>query len=707
MKPQPVNVSNRTTQQVPSPPISGEKVADRPDEGAAQEGRVREIPPHPALSPKSFAATLLCHAVCNHANDLGERGQKLRCPFGRSFTRRALAALIFILFTHAPVWGQQTQTVRIVEVVWGFDGRVVTGQFMPLSILVDNLSDQPIEANATLRSVYGMVNETGGVTTQPVFLGPNSRRWVQFYPYIFGRARSWRFALETEDKTYHFDSMDQPRAVFDNSRTQGETDQTLPAVILDPPGMASRAPTTVKHMPSEIFPPYATAMHGLYALFLDHVPDWETPRQEALLSWLKSGGRLHLLLDSNNQTLRFSGILSSLNEPFPQFSVGSGLVTRHDVQRAGLQSQIVTPAVTPPELSAEETADITAFNQTQHRNFGSGLISDDEVFSELRELTQPDHAWLLIFLLSLCYVGLIFPGCWILSKQRTLHFFVTYGAIAGLAAVFSLIFLIIGRRGYGESTSMHTLAMARAEDETHWSTLQYNTLFVTSGDTYTVDEKDRQTLLTSGSADEKVDARIISGNTARFVCRIPPFSSQAILSRRRLTTDSWGLAVTGFTQNGSQLGELSMSFNDKFPAGEDVKCYVIHGQYLHEASITPSSKVLILNNTRHRLRDFGVERLENSRAGGFFMFGVPVRREPEKDPVEACFERALRQMIARSLADDFVNEVARFQLPEGRIRLLVYAPLPESLELAVSAETRRVGRILYVRDMPLQAEGPK
>ena len=37
------------------------------------------------------------------------------------------------------VIAQDSQQLRVVEVVWGFDGRVVTGQFMPLSILVDNL----------------------------------------------------------------------------------------------------------------------------------------------------------------------------------------------------------------------------------------------------------------------------------------------------------------------------------------------------------------------------------------------------------------------------------------------------------------------------------------------------------------------------------------------------------------------------------------
>ena len=43
----------------PSPPKSGEKVADRPDEGPAQDVNLRKKPPHPpALSPNLFATTL-------------------------------------------------------------------------------------------------------------------------------------------------------------------------------------------------------------------------------------------------------------------------------------------------------------------------------------------------------------------------------------------------------------------------------------------------------------------------------------------------------------------------------------------------------------------------------------------------------------------------------------------------------------------------
>ncbi len=619
----------------------------------------------------------------------------------------AVVCLILVAMPGVPAIAQQDQQVRIVEVVWGFDGRVVPGQFMPLSILVDNLSDEPIEARATLVSTSGVLREVGGTAIQPVFLGPNSRRWVQFYPYILGRMATWKFTLITAEKTHTFDDIDQPRAVFDNSGSSDQNaPQSLPAVILDPTGVLSKQPTSIKHMPAEIFPPYATATHGLYAMFLDHVPDWEAPRQEALLSWLKSGGRLHLLLDQNNQTLRFSGSLATLNEPFPEFTVGTGTVTRHDFQRAQLTIQTVAPVVTPPELSPEDIDDLKAFNQGPSfgSNWRTGQIDDDEMFSELRQLTQPDHSWGLIFLLSLCYVGLIFPGCWILSRQRTLHFLVTYGAIAGLAAVFSLFFLIIGRRGYGETTSVHTLAIARGEDETHWSFFEYSTLFVTAGDNYTIDSKDQQALLASGANEESVDADITSGNTASFASRIPPFSNQALLSRRRLAADDWKLAITGFSQSGSELTSLTLAFGDKFPAGKDVQCFILHGRDVHGTTIDATRKQLTLTNSRQRLRDFCQPDIADRAVGLGTSFGFAPEREPELDPVSKCFKEALPRLAQRSLIDDCVQNVGKFRLPEGRIRLLVYAPIPDSMQLSVSADARSNGRILFVRDLPLSSE---
>ena len=620
-----------------------------------------------------------------------------------------IVAFVVVCFLPTACMAQDSQQLRVVEVVWGFDGRVVTGQFMPLSILVDNLSDQPVEATARLRRITGALIEVGGISTQPAFIGPNSRRWIQFYPYILGNSATWHLELQTEEKTYTFDSMDQPRAIHDRNRDSQEAQLSLPAVILDPQGLATKSPTTIKHMPAEIFPPYATAMHGLHALFLDHVPDWEAPRQQALLSWLKSGGQLHLMKDGNNQTLSFSGILAPLNEPFPEFPVGNGTVTRHDFQRDGLSLQVVTPVVTPPGTTVDSPEPEPSFNQigtASHTAQEEATVNDDELLMWMRELTQPDHAWILIFLLSMCYVGLIFPGCWILSKQRRLHFLVTYGAIAGLAIVFSLIFLFIGQRGYGETTSLHTLAVARAEDATHWSSLEYRTLFVTSGDLYTLNDKDRQTLLASGAADERADALMTAGNSASVVARVPPFSSQSMIFRRRLTLDDWNLTITNVEQSGSELSALTLSFNEKFPLHKDNKYFVIHGKRIHTLKVDEARRQLMYAGSGSLLTTFcaPAQELENAFPVILTPGGAngPYSNEELDDPVAECFRKSLLKLIARSAAEDFYADLKRFELPEGRVRILIYAPIPTMQDMTVSADVKREGRILYVRDFPMQ-----
>jgi hypothetical protein len=602
----------------------------------------------------------------------------------------------------SPVCAQSAQKIRIADKVWGFDGRVVNGQFMPLSIELDNLSDEPLEALATLKSVSGMIRETGGTATQAVFLGPHSRRWVQFYPYIVGGSSSWRFELRTEEETFTFDPIDQPRSVQDSNALEMKTvDQTLPAVILDRPDAPVRIPTTVKHMPEEIFPPYATATHGLYALFMDHVPDWETPRQEALLSWLKSGGRLHLLYDQNNQTLRFSGVLAALNEPFDEFHVGNGSVTRHELQRADLSQDIVTTATTPPGLSKKDIDEIAEFEKDYGGyGFDPSVADDENLFVELRQLTQPEHMWWLIFLLSMCYVGLIFPGCWILSRQRQLHFLLTYGCIAGLSVVFSLLFLFIGRRGYGETTSLHSVAIARAEDDTHHSLLQLTTLFVTDGNTYSITDNNHQTLLASGATDENVDASITSGNTASFVSRIPPFSSQAVRSRRRIKTENWNLAVTSLSQQRDELEQLTITFGEKFPNDPLIECLVIHGRNLHRTKTDRSRRQISLINHREKLRSFCATSYDEVN-GVLFPQDTTTADSDDADPVEACFKRMLPDLVRRSLADDHARDAGKFRLPEDRIRLLVYVPMSDDQQFGVDTEVRRVGRILYVRDLLL------
>lgn len=615
----------------------------------------------------------------------------MNCRLPRRITAACLFALTWLTAATAQA---QPQPLKVVETVWGFDGRVVPGDFNPLSLLIDNLSDQAIEGQVTLRCVSGMVRDSGALLSEPIYLAPHTRRWVQFYPYVARYSGSWRLTVRTTTQVLLTDSFDTPRALY-GLTTGTDGDDSLAAVILDRPGLATREPTSVKHMPAEIFPPYATATSGLKVLFLDHVPDWETPRQQALLSWLKSGGQLHLLLDSNSRVLQFSGPLAPLNDPFSEFSVGMGRVVRHETQRGQLTEQIVRPLVRP-QIAAED-ADAATQGQrvpiAQELSTPDPTSQDSDLLARMRELTQPEHAWWLIFLLSLTYVGLIFPGCWLLSQKRTLHYLATYGAIAGLAVVFSLLFLAIGRRGYGESTVMNSLSIARAEDETHWNAFQWNTLFVVSGDNYLIEAADQAALLASGNADEEVDATVRCGNAAVFDTRIPPFSSQSILSRRRVALPDWKLAVRSAEVGGSGLVRLEIDVGPEFPASADCQYLVLHEQRLFRLQLSADRRQLVSGQSVQTLADFCNIRPE-MRFSGFF----PLQQIPTAD---RFYAESIHMLLHRSLLSDGIIRPQQFRLPPDRVRLLVYAPTPDELQLAVNTESRTAGRTLYVRDLPL------
>lgn len=613
-----------------------------------------------------------------------------------------------LLAAGMPPASAQPETLRVVETVWGFDGRVVPGQFNPVTILLDNLSDEPLDGRVELQLMAGMLRPSGGVYTQPVYLAANTRRWVQLYPYIEHATGTWTMRLRTAERSYALGTPTQGQSAF-GQPSRDKSPAPPVAVILDPPGMARQSPTTVKHMSDEIFPPYATATLGLQVLFLDHVPDWETPRQETLLSWLRCGGDLHLLRNVNGEELSFPAALAPLNEPFPEFAVGAGTVTRHDIQRIGLTSEIVSDVLgrRPMNVDLSELEDELARRQQGGLANWQSMANapsqaDDELLTGMRRLTQPEHAWWLILLLSLCYILLIFPGCWLLSQKRTLHYLTTYGAITALALVFSLLFLFIGRRGYGESTVGHTIAVARFEDDTHCNLLQWSSLFVTSGDDYQVSAPEQQSLFSIGS-DEATDARITAGNQAVMRLGIPPFSSQTFLARRRAAVPAWELRLRDIETNANSLVRLRAEVGPAFPDHEDCQYLVLYRDSLYSLSLeTGSQRVLRMQNSRGSLNTFCLtDRNARQTFRGFGFWRQPVEDNDSRDAAQRFFDESINVLVHRSLLDDGVIDPLRFSLPPDRVRLFIYAPIPEQLQFSVSTPAAQRGRLLYVRDVPV------
>lgn len=612
----------------------------------------------------------------------------------------------------------KTAQVRIVDVIWGFDGRVSAGYFQPLSLLLDNLSGDVIEGTVSIRLSAGFSREGHGAQQQPVYLGGQSRRWVQFYPYVTDVTDSWTVELQTEAGRFELQSLDPPRLAVDpawyriqqaggqaggQANATKSSEQNLPAVFLDPPRKQDRQPTTVRHMPAEIFPPYSTATGGLHAVFLDHVPDWEEPRQQAFLAWLRRGGHLHLLLDDNRRELVFQGPLAVLNEPLPEFSVDSGTVYREDIQRQELSEERVN-AVVRESLKPDADEDL---QMRDAASMGMGfstlnLLNDDDLFALMREVVEPQHAWALIALLSFVYIFALYPGIWRLSNATRFSPLKTISAVLGLSAVFSLLFLWLGRRGYGETESLQTLMVASAEDQRHWNCLQFTQLFGTDGGTYQLSDQNHQALLSCGTRLDRSDSLIQPGNTATMTARLAPYSTETVTLARRLELADWRVRIDRQQLQGSTLATLELGLGPDFPFAEDTLCLAVVGKTAYEMTLNEQQgKATLKGNSRILLSDLLWK--DSVPAVGWWTSGVAP--DPELGPWTTEERQRSRLLIRRAMAARGLVP-GRLQVGPGAVMLVVEAALPDEFRLKFDPEVPETGRVLYVKTLSLASEPP-
>ncbi|MEX2286053.1 MAG: hypothetical protein WD648_03125 [Planctomycetaceae bacterium] len=150
--------------------------------------------------------------------------------------------------------------LEIDEILWGYDGRVAVDCFNPLSVLVSNRSATAFDGSMTLWQKS--VERVGARLVEPIYLSPNSSRWVQFYPYIKHGSESW--TLQTSARQ-SFDVPDP--AVADPA-----------SILLTDPDDFAASGSYVKRFPENLFPPMAGATDGLKAVVLDHVTADEMAR---------------------------------------------------------------------------------------------------------------------------------------------------------------------------------------------------------------------------------------------------------------------------------------------------------------------------------------------------------------------------------------------------------------------------------------------
>ena len=404
-------------------------------------------------------------------------------------------------------WSGLVSALEFREVRWGFHGAVKRHAYNLCSIDLLNPTTEAFRGPVQLLKVGHIGSSEIPLIEPDVYIGAGQMWTVQFLLYVgsdkpdlevsWGPRGSDRFEI-----LYPGRESSAPAAV------QFVADQGISSPLQ---GIAV--------FNEKDFPTGAAGTETLGSVVLDHVPRWDQVRNRAFRDWLGRGGRLYLINGRDGKPLSFPSPLEDLNVPADRFLVGQGVVTRHGIvqdagQIPGLISEVAQSTIDPSNPYANQNY----INDPA----ANGVI---QLFQTLRYMVRPDHNWALIFFLALVYLLILFPGIWLVSRQRG-DFRLTYAIILGTVLLFSWFYAEIGKRGYGESTGLREMMLAYPLGNQRVFLQKHGSLFVTDGGGYVIPAHGDGAVFTLESGAEfSGNAQIFNRPSAVVVADIPPFSA--------------------------------------------------------------------------------------------------------------------------------------------------------------------------------------
>ncbi len=585
--------------------------------------------------------------------------------------------------------------IEVEEVRWGFNGKVAPNRFNVLSVLISNASPQTYSGDITLYKRLGGGGYVDARVTESVTISSFSNKWVQFYPYVNG---GWGGSVSNETWQLVYG-----RSSFDLPQPRPAKYQRI--ILDDSSAMAGRA-GILKSMPDSLFPSFVSATDALQVVGMDREPrSWIPTQKEAFLDWVHLGGTVLLFLGPTGKHPEFAAPLSALNSPLDELRVGSGRVLKVPMERnkfreedarrffTGLPRNVLTQGEKPEDVI--DTIDGQPQQEQQNYNYSEGTdpFPSSSFLTQLKEMTKPDHNWLLLHFMFWVYIAMIFPGCYLLGKRWS-DFRVVYAALLGTVVLFSVLFSIVGQRGYGESTAVHSVAIARGLPGGGLDVSQWSNVFVTSGADYLLKHNGFGTLYSTTSDTEQVNGVINSGIDGGFMVDIPPFSNREFALRMKLPTGSPKITVDkSVVSNG--IRELSLSVDGITPATTQAQYLMYRNRFYGlnwkdgKLELGPDS-----GDVRSMLRVDSMQGWANTQN---YNYGY---HKQETKPADR-FMLMLTPLYSRSLNVTRSSDVDQIRLPDDVGRVFIYSPIPPELNVQNKRLGTQNGQILYCLDIPL------
>lgn len=612
--------------------------------------------------------------------------------------------------------GVSQAALEIVDIRWGYDGSILRNRFNLLSVLVDNPHPEPFEGELWLRKRVNAGNTVDAPLVQPLYVGPFARRWVQFTPYVGNEWESYGLLQRAA-----------------GGRRSAEIDVPSPKagwparVIINDGSSESRRGIAIKGFPEILFPASVTATDGLQCVLLDSVPNWDEPRRTAFLQWLARGGVVFVCHSAEGTFPEFPDSLRVLRGVLEESGLQSGQIIRIPRRRSELTPDVLTELFKrlPPRIIIQHDGEPKEFSPLDaaagedsyaygNPYFdGSDSLSGSAFLTRLKKMTRPNHNWPLLHLMFWVYIGLVFPGCWLIGRTMS-DYRVVYLALLATVGIFSVLFGVVGQRGYGEATAVHSVAIIRPLPNGVADVSQWSNAFVTAGGLYEIHHRGTGQTYSTCNITEGVNGQIVCGVDARFLVDIPPFSSREFAHRTVVELETPKIKAASVEWNGEQLKSLTLELDRKLP--EKIEHLMLLHQHqfyqLRPASSdkelagallpaeqpqgsTPQGSVYSLGSSIGDAEPFLQMAQQNTWQNPFIAWGEQERSTEEH------YRELLLPLVARSLNIIRQGDASRPLLPRDVVRVLYCAPLPEALAAQNPYLGKQEGWALFAIDVPL------
>src|ERR1017187_2535073 len=554
--------------------------------------------------------------------------------------------------------------LEVQQVKWGFDGQVVPGRFNLLSVLVANPNAAPFDGTVNFYKSRGLAERVGAVYGNPCYLSPLITRWLQFYVYIDNPYDQWRLEWGRSPDDHH--EIEPPKWGPPSQVILSASETTLSTI------------SAFKQFPEDLFPPTVAATSGLNSLLLDHAPHWEPAKRQAFLSWLRAGGKVHLLMGADGRYPVFSDELGVLNSSLERVRIGEGVVVRHTATAREIQKQDV------------QDGDVL-MRQFKPGEPAMPAQTAESFIGALAQFSQRRYDWGLIYILAIAYAVLVGPAN-LRAGRKLADYRLRIALLLVTIATFALLFNFVGRRGQGETSVIHSLSYARAIDGDTYDVMQWVNVFAVRGAHYKITHAAPHNLYATGQDYEPVNGLIESGKDGRFVVDIPMFSRRAFLHEGEMKGANIPVKIVSWEGTGT-LKQMVLTVSPDFTK-QILEGWAVQGDQIYAMKFT-KDELEFGDSDKQSLEtfvsEFGSQQFQVA-------FGPP--RGNAVTDVEGQFRKCVKPLIAWSLgAVDFTKLNTSSPAANGRVQLFLFARSPESFCITGSELGHEVGYVLYHFDL--------